>query len=303
MPLLQWGAWTAGGVAWGLKFWKVCSVPKLPNGRAVFTRPMVTSLLLSPPPGCCLPTCLLPAAQGWWMYEVCPWRHITQYHPSDASMTDWVISLGHYQGVEWAPTNASQTSLYSKVGWGLGHLGWGLEEDQTRSGPALALSSPPSPSPPSPCIGHWPATTTWQGTKVPYVEQRYALGNICELDGVDAQGKRLEPVLRRTALRLMCSPSGEAHVVVSELQQCVYRVELYVPSLCTVPGFEVTPAPGGGADGDWDDDEDEEGDEDEVREPLLFCSVAAVLGSADVCTCNGELMRHRLACACAGRLC
>ena len=202
------------------------------------------------------------------MYEVCSWRHITQYHPADASMaTDWVISLGHYQGVEWAPTNASQTGVYSKVWRGAGRRGLSTavhSGGRNGNGPNLCRAVEqlrPWRRPltvPAPCMHRHPPL---QGTTVPYVEQRSALGNICERDGVDAQGKRLEPVLRRTALRLMCSPSGEAHVVVSEPQQCVYRVELYVPSLCTVPGFEVTPVPGGAA-GDWDEEED---DEDEVR--------------------------------------
>ncbi len=48
------------------------------------------------------------------------------------------------------------------------------------------------------------------------------------------------PVIKRgTELRVMCSPDTETRAYVVEPRQCRYRVELYVPSLCFMEGFEV----------------------------------------------------------------
>lgn len=74
-------------------------------------------------------------------------------------------------------------------------------------------------------------------TKVPYASQTYNSGNHCDLDP-DESGKQ-RSVLRSSELRLMCSPDADMHIIVVEPQQCSYVVELYVPELCALPGFQV----------------------------------------------------------------
>ncbi|PSC76164.1 ABC transporter C family member 13 isoform X1 isoform A [Micractinium conductrix] len=95
--------------------------------------------------------------------------------------------------------------------------------------------------------GLWP-----HHTKVPYVAQTYNEGSTCDLDPDSETGAK-RAILRRTELRLMCSPDAEFHVVASEPEQCTYMVELYVPELCKVPGFQPTLPAGMGEelDGAW----------------------------------------------------
>ena len=52
----------------------------------------------------------------------------------------------------------------------------------------------------------------------------------------------LPPPLLSTPPR---SPDADMHIIVVEPQQCSYVVELYVPELCALPGFQVSPPPVG----------------------------------------------------------
>ena len=150
--------------------------------------------------------------QGWWSYEVCLWRHLHQLHMAgagDPPKVDWVISLGKYD-------------------------------------PSRALAS------------NWQprfSTTTYlyPKTKVAYVTHRYVEGNICELDPPEgnappAEGAEQSPrpvIWRQAEVMLMCSPDLEPHIWIKEPAQCRYVVEVYLPALCQVEGFEVRSGSGG----------------------------------------------------------
>jgi hypothetical protein len=74
--------------------------------------------------------------------------------------------------------------------------------------------------------------------QVPYVSQLYSKGGHCERDAdPEAGGEARPPILRRAELHLMCSPDAHQHIIIAEPQQCIYTVELYLPQLCSLPGF------------------------------------------------------------------
>ncbi|KAL4856216.1 hypothetical protein ACK3TF_003352 [Chlorella vulgaris] len=73
--------------------------------------------------------------------------------------------------------------------------------------------------------------------QVPYASQLYSSGGRCDLDP-DESGLQ-HSVLRSTELRLMCSPDSEAHIIALEPEQCRYLLELYLPKLCDLPGFQI----------------------------------------------------------------
>ena len=76
--------------------------------------------------------------------------------------------------------------------------------------------------------------------QVPYATQLYSDGSHCKRDADPEAGDAPRPpILRRVELRLMCSPDSQQHVIVAEIQQCIYTVELYLPQLCALPGFGV----------------------------------------------------------------
>jgi hypothetical protein len=76
--------------------------------------------------------------------------------------------------------------------------------------------------------------------QVPYVSQLYSKGGHCERDAdPEAGGEARPPILRRAELHLMCSPDAHQHIIIVEPQQCIYTVELYLPQLCSLPGFAV----------------------------------------------------------------
>ncbi|KAL4428789.1 hypothetical protein ABPG77_005227, partial [Micractinium sp. CCAP 211/92] len=72
---------------------------------------------------------------------------------------------------------------------------------------------------------------------VPYASHTFGEGNHCELDEEDPSSGQKRSILRRSELRLMCSPDQDAHITVSEPEQCIYLLELYMPQLCEVEGY------------------------------------------------------------------
>ncbi|KAI7838050.1 hypothetical protein COHA_008133 [Chlorella ohadii] len=106
-------------------------------------------------------------------------------------------------------------------------------------------------------LGRFQLTTNWtvevtkmsgiypHFTKVPYVSQRFAQGNHCDRDPHPETGRPRPPITRHTDLRLMCSPDKDMHIIVSEPEQCIYVIELYLPALCGHPGFAPEAPPGG----------------------------------------------------------
>lgn len=40
--------------------------------------------------------------QGWWSYQLCYQRHLTQFHADDQAQVDWAISMGAYASSQWA---------------------------------------------------------------------------------------------------------------------------------------------------------------------------------------------------------
>ncbi|KAL4451647.1 hypothetical protein ABPG75_007309 [Micractinium tetrahymenae] len=133
---------------------------------------------------------------GWWMYQLCYKRHITQFHMTEKLEVDWLISLGKYEGANWTLGIAEETGLYPHT------------------------------------------------TKVPYAAHSFGEGNHCDLDEEDPSTGQKRAILRRTELRLMCSPDQDAHITVSEPEQCAYVLELYMPQLCKVEGYSPELPPG-----------------------------------------------------------
>lgn len=68
----------------------------------------------------------------------------------------------------------------------------------------------------------------------PYVKQVYSGGDECVLSG----GRR---VVRRSEVRLACSPDERLHMVVREPDFCSYVFVIYVPELCTFKRFMPQP--------------------------------------------------------------
>lgn len=65
----------------------------------------------------------------------------------------------------------------------------------------------------------------------PYVKQVYAGGNECVLGG----GRR---AVRKTEVRIACSPDGKLHMLVREPDFCHYIFVIYTPALCKAERFK-----------------------------------------------------------------
>ncbi|KAL6764757.1 hypothetical protein V8C86DRAFT_1367634 [Haematococcus lacustris] len=67
----------------------------------------------------------------------------------------------------------------------------------------------------------------------PYVKQVYGQGDECVL----ANNRR---VIRRSEVRIACSPDDKIHLLVREPDFCTYIWVIYSPSLCSIPSFQPT---------------------------------------------------------------
>ena len=109
----------------------------------------------------------------------------------------------------------------------------------------FACVSPPLHRRPPLCLPPRHPLPTLPLVQVPFVAQAFANGNHCDRDPDPATGAARPPVARTTELRFLCSPDAEYHLTVAEPDQCSYVVELYLPTLCALPGFAVEAPPGG----------------------------------------------------------
>ncbi len=80
---------------------------------------------------------------------------------------------------------------------------------------------------------------------------RFALQHRCtglqwnDLDADHCPTGFLPPVLISPALPRPVAPPIQMHIIVSEPEQCIYVIELYLPALCGHPGFAPEAPPGG----------------------------------------------------------
>lgn len=133
--------------------------------------------------------------------------------------------------------------LYLSTGWWMYELCYMHHIDQFHMTDKHAIDWVISLGTYQPGAANWTLTNTSLSglyphhTQVPYASQLYSSGGRCDLDP-DESGVQ-HSVLRSTELRLMCSPDSEAHIIALEPEQCRYLLELYLPKLCDLPGFQI----------------------------------------------------------------
>jgi len=137
---------------------------------------------------------------GWWTYELCPHKHILQFHV-DKHQTTSTILLGEFDEVATA----------NILGVSLPHL----EPSDLLPGMRQML----------PYHSH----VFTQGDPCD--------GADSDADSDADSAKRVRR--RRTHVRWACSPDGQVHLVVREPSVCKYVLVLYLPELCTLPEFSL----------------------------------------------------------------
>jgi hypothetical protein len=180
--------------------------------------------------------CIRSALGGWWTYEICPGKHVRQYHESEVpSITRTMaqkskVETEHFLGRfdpddhqsvtkenEWENVvNATTTKTTS--GSGKSRLLKVLNKEKSR------------------------ITTTRAGGNGSFYSQEYTKGDVCDHEDVtDSAIKAGEfgegGIERATTVRYSCN--SELDISVKEDSTCHYIVEISVPTLCYHPLFKA----------------------------------------------------------------
>lgn len=134
---------------------------------------------------------------GWWVYEMCGWRGVTQFHLSDTKEADWVILIGKWKTTVWEVEVKRDSVLYPE----------GSEV---------------------PCITQY----LEGGNECELDGEEEEEGMVEEKEG--GGGRRIR---RSGVVHLMCSPDDSMYMVVKEPRKCFYSVEVALPELCKGGGI------------------------------------------------------------------
>jgi len=143
---------------------------------------------------------------GWWVYEMCGWRGVIQFHLSDTKEADWVILIGKWKATVWEVEVKRDSVFYPE----------GSEV---------------------PCI-----TQYLEDGNECELDGEEEEGVVEEKEG----GGGRTMIRRSGVVHLMCSPDESMHMVVKEPRKCFYSVEVALPELCKAGGLQLQGERGGG---------------------------------------------------------